>query len=122
FYIETYAQWCTWAVCNALDDENGKDVYRDIFSKICETQLPEYSNFKHFIYHNAEVIHKVFLMENGKPYFNEFLKQSYGGKIKVCYSRLEVELTVLMGDWGFTEDKNYAKLFEGEFVENVYLA
>ena len=58
FYVESWAQWCTYNVCKIIDAENNSSLYTDTFNKLNDGQSEAYQDFKRFQnWNNQSVVH-----------------------------------------------------------------
>jgi hypothetical protein len=61
FYVESWAQWCTYNVCKIIDAENNSTLYTDTFNKLNDGQSEAYHDFKRFQKWNKQSVVHLFL-------------------------------------------------------------
>jgi hypothetical protein len=61
FYLESWAQWCTYNVCKMIDAENNSTLYTDTFNKLNDGQSEAYHDFKCFQNWNKQSVVHLFL-------------------------------------------------------------
>jgi hypothetical protein len=61
FYVESWAQWCTYNVCKIIDTENNSTLYTDTFNKLNDGQSEAYHDFKRFQNWNKQSVVHLFL-------------------------------------------------------------
>src|SRR5690606_19727830 len=107
-YVETFAQWCTKAVCLLLDDKTKSTTYIKLFESLNDGQSPEYKHFEEIkikgycdeydkmellnlkeTRDKSKIIKEVFLIKNGNKDFNTVYKDKYAEHKKAVEAEIK---------------------------------